>query len=67
MVAGLRKDKHAVGPGLAGAGQAQEGGRENGVVVENKEVWAHWVQKNAHLMWLVGAREALVALSWGVA
>lgn len=38
-----------------------------GVVVENKEEWAHSVQKNAHLMWLVEPREALEALSQGVA
>lgn len=38
-----------------------------GVVVENKEEWTHSVQKNAHLMWLVEPREALEALSQGVA
>lgn len=35
--------------------------------MENKEAWVLWVQKNAHLMRLVEPREALEALSWGVA
>lgn len=55
------------GPGWQEQARHRKGAGRMGVVVENKEEWAHLVQKNAHLMWLVEPREALEALSQGVA